>query len=167
MMFSRLMTFLAGCFRKEEPCKKDEKVPDARLFIPQLDIAVRVFKRPVATAGNGQEIVDAIDSAVYFNMGALEIIADHCDQSNFGNLVHSEIGKTKAFLVWKDHDCEYECVGVEVGHITIAGVGNRLYDGNWNPIYTHQDGLCIYTCLEKSAPDVMDVQLTFWKSITR
>lgn len=132
------------------------------MLIPSLAIAVNVNKRK---SGNGQDIVDDRNSAVYFTQGKLEFVVDHCYQANFGNLKYAVAGKTVAFLELDGVKRKFVCSGVEVGHIKVGAPGNRLYDGSWKDVYLSHDGLCIYTCLGGAVQNVIDVKITYWKCV--
>ena len=134
-----------------------------KLKIPTLSINVPIYDR---VSGSGQEIIDRADSAVRFKQGPLTIICDHCTHANFMRLNAAVPEHTRAFIVKGIFNRErYVCTGSEVGHILISDSGNRLYDSQWRHVYQTHEGLCIYTCMRKSAEDVMDVRLTFWKKI--
>ena len=61
---------------------------------------------------------------------------------------------------------QYRCVKSQIGHLRISNTGNRLFDENWVPAYDQNpNGLTMYTCMNKSAADVMDVRLTYWQPI--
>ena len=133
------------------------------LKIPTLAIKVPVYDR---VSGSGQDIIDRTDSAVRFKQGPLTIICDHCDQANFTRLNAAVPEHTRAFIINGFFKRErYICTGSEIGHIIISEAGNRLYDSQWRHVYQTHKGLCIYTCMRKSADDVMDVRLTFWERL--
>ena len=134
------------------------------LAIPKLLIAVPVEERMF---GNGQDILDKENLAVSFHWNKLMVIADHNHQSNFKNLNKAKEG-TKAYLIDKKKIEMYVCDSTQVGHITLSPHGNRLYDSEYMPVHLVFDsGLCIYTCIEKSADDIMDVRLTHWRKDER
>ena len=131
-----------------------------RLEIPELSISVPVYK---AENGNQQKLCDDINSAVCLNWGSSIAIVDHCDQANFSNLNYVKVGQTVATVDQETSQKQYRCIRSQVGHLKIQPSGNRLYDSSWTPVYNlNPGGLTIYTCLHKSAADVMDVRLTYW-----
>jgi hypothetical protein len=88
------------------------------------------------------------------------LIMDHSGQDGFERLSKAVPYKTIAYLN-KD---AYICINKQVGHIYL-GPPNRLVDENWQSI--KYDSLILYTCLQKSAENIMDVQLTYWKKLNR
>ncbi len=134
-----------------------------RLEIPELQISVPVYK---TENGNAQAICDKKDSAVYLNWGNQFAIVDHCDQANFSNLNRVRVGLTMATVDLQTSKKQYRCVKSQIGHLRISNTGNRLFDKNWVPAYDQNpNGLTMYTCMHKSAADVMDVRLTYWQPI--
>ena len=133
-----------------------------RLEIPELEIGVPLYD---SRGQDKQAIVDAENSAIYMNWGTQQCIADHTYQSNFVNLNKAIVGKTIAFIDDGTNRRAYCCVSSQIGHIRIGmNGGNTLLDANWELVYPQNyGGICIYTCLRKSADDVMDVRLTFWQ----
>lgn len=137
-----------------------------RLFIPSLFIFVKLT--PVASSNLAQEAVDKYNSAAIWNWNNLTLIADHNNQANFKNINKAIPGKTKLYLLDKVNR-KFICDKTEVGHISnlrVDNTGGKLCDANWNSIFRQNlDGLMIYTCIRKSAIDVMDVRLTHWKEV--
>lgn len=135
-----------------------------RIEIPELGISVPLYD---SVNGNSQELCDNADSAVCMKWSSQIAIADHCNQGNFSNLNKARVGRTIATIDQQDKKEHYRCVRSQIGHIRISESGNRIFDSNWAPAYKQNaGGLCIYTCIEKSAPDVMDVRLTYWQPLT-
>lgn len=135
-----------------------------RLEIQELNISVPLYD---ARGLASQRVVDNRNSAAFMRWQKQIAIADHCDQANFSNLNKVRAGSTTAVIDLRNTQERFICVSSQVGHIRLAESGNRIFDRNWNPANTQNEGgLCIYTCIEKSAPDVMDVRLTFWRPIT-
>lgn len=134
-----------------------------RLEIPSLYISV-----PLYNAMNGaerQRVVDSQNSAAYFDFGSQGVIADHASQANFQNLNMARAGMI-ATIDERYRQTSYQLVQSQVGHIRISPLGNRLFDQNWNQVAgQNEGGLCIYTCIGKSAEDVMDVRLTYWQPV--
>ena len=148
---------------EQEPVKEKVYGTRGRLEIPELNISVPLNG---TESGGAQKVIDREDSAVYLIWPNNITIADHCHQANFSNLNKSVPGRTKAYIVTPDSKKGYVCYKTQVGHIKIGGTSNVLYDHNWEAVYKkNQGGLTMYTCIEKSAPDVMDVRLTYWKPI--
>lgn len=135
-----------------------------RLEIPSLNISVPLYDTSV---GSAQRIVDNQDSAVILRWVSQYAIADHSSQSNFQNLNYAKPGITTMSIETKTAKDEYKCVKTQVGHIKIGSVGgNTIYDENWQPPNNqNQGGICIYTCIHKSAPDVMDIRMTYWQPV--
>lgn len=130
------------------------------LFIPALGIIVPAEERKNGT--NGQDIIDKPDRAVMWSWGRLTVIADHCNQG-FDRINRAVAGKTRAYVGARRFICDIS----EIGHIRTTDKGNRLFRADWTPVHeAWKDGLCIYTCIQRSAPDVMDVRLTHWREIT-
>lgn len=138
-----------------------------KIMIPELAINVPVYWKKEGT--NGQDIVDAPNSAVIFKWTKscdLKVIADHSSQSNFRNLNRAKVNETEAYLDLDKRRIKHRCIVSEVGHIKTVNGRNFLFGEDWLSIYPkHHDGICIYTCIKRSAPDVMDVRLTFWKEV--
>jgi len=134
-----------------------------RLEIPNLYISVPLYN--ALNAADRQRVVDEPSSAVFFRLGVQDVIADHACQANFQNLNMAKPGMI-ATIDEKERQTSYRMVQSQVGHIRIAALGNKLYDQNWTPVAMQNDGgLCIYTCMGKSADDVMDVRLTYWQPV--
>lgn len=132
-----------------------------RLEIPNLFISVPLYD--ALDAADRQRVVDNPDSAVHFRLGVQDVIADHTGQANFQNLNLAKPGMT-ATIDRKTSKTVYRMVQSQVGHIRISPLGNRLFDQDWVQVSTQNaGGLCIYTCMGKSAEDVMDVRLTYWQ----
>ena len=134
-----------------------------RIEIPELNIGVPLYG---TESGGAQEVIDRQDSAVYLRWPGQIAIADHSSQANFSNLNLAKPGHTKAYIVTRDSRTPYICYQTQVGHIRIESGRNTLYDNNWEPVFAkNHDGLTMYTCIKKSAPNVMDVRLVYWKQI--
>ena len=134
-----------------------------RLEIPDLKISVPVYK---AQGGNSQKLCDDINSAVCLNWGNQIAIADHCDQGHFSNLNNVKVGITIATIDLQTSQKQYRCIKSQIGHIRISKEGNRIFDANWLPVYSQNPGgMTIYTCINKSQVDIMDVRLTYWQPI--
>ena len=146
-----------------EPVKEIVYGTRGRIEIPELNISVPLNG---TESGGAQEVIDREDSAVYLIWPNNITIADHCHQANFSNLNKAIPGRTKAYIVTPDSKKGYFCYKTQVGHIKIGATSNTLYDQNWEAVYEKNGGgLTMYTCIERSAPDVMDVRLTYWKPI--
>ena len=134
-----------------------------RLEIPELSIGVALYDTRVGTA---QQIVDNPESAVLLRWEAQKAIADHSSQSNFANLNRARPYGTVMYLDSKGGARErYLCVSSQVGHIKTDEHGtNSIYDGKWeSPRVKNKGGICIYTCIQRSAPNIMDIRLTYWR----
>lgn len=136
-----------------------------RLEIAELGISIPLYD---ATDSSGtQRIVDRQDSAAYIHWIKQDAIADHANQSNMANLNMAKAGRTIAVIDLGGEQLAYRCVSSQVGHIRLSPDGkNRIFDANWNRAnLQNEGGLCIYTCMHKSAEDIMDVRLTYWRPI--
>ena len=132
-----------------------------RLEIPGLFISVPLYD--ALDAADRQRVVDNPDSAVHFRLGVQDVIADHAGQANFQNLNLARSGMV-ATIDEREKKTSYQFTQSQVGHIRISALGNRLFDQNWQQVAAQNaGGLCIYTCMGKSADDVMDVRLTYWQ----
>ncbi len=132
-----------------------------RLIIPDLNISVPLNGIEL---GSAQHVIDLEDSAVYLKWPNQIVIADHCTQANFSNLKKAVPGRTKALIVTPDSKEEFACCRKQIGHIRIGQSSNALYDRDWIPVYKTNSGrLTMYTCISRSAPDVVDVWLTYWR----
>ena len=132
-----------------------------RLEIKELGIDVPVIR---ASGKNTQEIIDRPNAAVYMHWYTQDAIADHASQSNFKNLNNANAGKTMAVLYDDAKPRKLICTKSQIGHIRISPKGNRIFDQNWESLYhKNKGGICIYTCIAKSAKDVMDVRVTYWQ----
>lgn len=138
-----------------------------KLFIPSLFIFVKLT--PVPSSNLAQSVVDKWNSAAIWKWNNLTLIADHSTQANFENLRKAVPGKTKLYILDKKNR-KFVCDKTEVGHIVgfcPDGTGGVLRDEKGRSVfYSNLDGLMIYTCIRKSAIDVMDVRLTHWKEVT-
>ena len=132
-----------------------------RLEIPDLDISVPLYD----TYGkDSQKIVDTYNSAAYLHWGEQVAIADHASQANFIRLNQVREGITDAYIVNQGAREKYVCYQSQVGHIQTVNGKNQIYDAKWRSVFTQNtSGLTIYTCMQRSAPDVMDIRLTYWK----
>ena len=135
-----------------------------RLEIPELNISVPVYD---TKTGSAKSIIDAKNSAVYLRWFTQHAIADHSDHANFSNLNRVRVGHTVLYIDNGMTQKKYVCVKSQVGHIKIDGpMGNEIYDANWELAYSqNQGGLCLYTCMTRSAPNIMDVRLTYWQPV--
>ena len=134
-----------------------------RLEIPDLNISVPLYG---VESGSAQQVVDLEDSAAYLKWPEQITIVDHCQQGNFANLNKAIPGQTKAFIVEPDLKKTYVCYQTQIGHIKIGTTSNVLFDKDWIPVYkSNAGGLTMYTCIEKSSQNVMDVRVTYWKPI--
>ena len=134
-----------------------------RLEIPDLDISVPLYD---TSTGGAQQIVDKKDSAVLLRWNVQNAIADHSDQCNFSNLSNAVVGGTTMSIETQNSSKRYRCVRSQVGHIKTTNGSNQIFDENWNSPYTQNaGGICIYTCLNRSAPDIMDIRLTYWQPV--
>ena len=167
MILDKILKVIQSVNTKEKVHKSGAGSPrkegtHGRLEIPELSISVPLYD---ANGCDSQKIVDAQDSAVLMRWGNQFAIADHNDQANFKNLSDAEPGKTTAMIRQGKNLQRYRCIKTQVGHITISENGNRIFDQDWKPVYQQAfGGLCIYTCLNKSAPNVMDIRLTYWQA---
>ena len=142
---------------RESPTKYGSQ---GRLEIPELAIGVPLYD---TTTGSAQKIVDDENSAAYLFWGDQIAIADHSSQANFNNLNNAVPSRTTAYIVRPGRTERYVCAQTQIGHIKIGSSGNQIYDCKWRPVYQQNRGrLTIYTCIQKSAQDVMDVRLTYW-----
>ena len=140
--------------------RKKEYGDAGLLDIPSLKIRVPLYYSGEKSA---QEITDDSNSAACLLWGGLTVIADHSHQGTFSMLNLAKEGKTVAVIDDGRTQKEYLCSSSQVGHLTLSEYGNELYDAEWAEVFGQNDGgLCIYTCIAKSARDVMDVRLTFW-----
>lgn len=132
---------------------------EGRFEIQRLGIAV-----PLYAANNiddAQRIVDKQNSAVLLRWATQMVSADHSSQK-FSRLKHVRVGDM-AFIEKKDGKKRpFQCVKTQVGHIRTENGVNKLYDANWQKVSLRKGILTVYSCLGKSAPNVMDVTLTYW-----
>ena len=143
------------------PVNRKKTYGDAGLLeIPSLRISVPLYYPGVRSA---QEITDDKNSAACFPWGGQTVIADHSHQGNFSMLNLAKAGQTVATVDSENGRQAYLCSRSQVGHLKTTEYGNELYDEEWAKVAgQNPGGLCIYTCIAKSARDVMDVRLTFW-----
>lgn len=129
-----------------------------RLTIPTLFISLPCEERK---QGNGQNIMDRPNCAVCWKWGNLTVIADH-SQQGFNRINRAIVGRTRAYYARKGYICDVS----EIGHIYITNEGNRLYRADGCPVNkAWAGGLCLYTCISKSAPNKVDVRLTHWRAL--
>ena len=176
------LNFIKRLFRKKEPkiypIADTRTIPEdsepeqkseshygthGRLEIPDLAISVPLNG---IECGPAQKVIDLEDSAIYLNWPNQTVIADHCHQGNFSNLNQAIPGQTKAFILEPDSKKSFVCYQTQIGHIKIGEKSNILFDHDWIPVYkSNVGGLTMYTCIEKSSANVMDVRVTYWKEI--
>lgn len=159
---SRITDFFCSFKRKKKSEVKPELFGSKGLLeIQDLGIKVPLYDTSV---GPAQTIVDAENSAVYLRWGNGQIaIADHANQQNFSNLEKAIPGRTIAHIRTYDSDKEFICYQVQVGHIKTSASGNSIFDADGNPVFwQNPGGITIYTCIRRSASDVMDIRLTYW-----
>ena len=170
-----VFSFIRGLFRSGRMIEKPtvfEPQPIQRPLVygthGRLDIRNLFISVPLYDAKTGaekQQVVDDPNSAVFFKLGVQSVIADHASQANFQNLNLAKPGMT-ARIYDREKETVYRFKESQVGHIRISPLGNRLFDKNWQQVATQNEGgLCIYTCIGKSADDVMDVRLTYWQPV--
>lgn len=170
-LLSRIIGYL-GLQQKAEPVERKVLIPQpavkvygthGRLEIPSLFISVPLYD---SKGADNQRVVDNPNSAAYMHWQKQDAIADHASQASFSNLNMVKPGKTVATIDLRTRQEKYLCVNSQVGHIRISPNGNRIFDANWNSAnFQNEGGLCIYTCMGKSAEDVMDIRLTYWRPI--
>lgn len=134
-----------------------------RVEIPELNIGVALYD---TRTGAAQQIVDNPESAVFLHWEEQKAIADHNNQSNFANLNRVRPYGTAMYLISVNGMREkYICVSSQIGHIKINEHGaNTIYDSKWeSPRHKNRGGVCVYTCIQRSAPDIMDIRLTYWR----
>lgn len=163
-----ILDFIKAVFRKpKDPNTFQERSlvygNAGRLEIKDLNISVPVYDTKI---GSAQSVIDANDSAVYLNWGNQFAIADHANQGNFSNLNHVVVGKTEAILDRRVAKERFVCVGSQIGHIKTENGVNTIFDSKWQFAYIQNPGgLTIYTCIERSSENVMDVRLTYWQPL--
>lgn len=129
------------------------------LIIPDLAIAVALYE-----GKDLQEIVDAPRSAVWFQLGVQDCVADHCHQEGFSRLKDAVPGRTIAWLVTEEDITELVCVRSKTGRIVSEGGRHFLRDENGEPVYKqNKGGLCVYTCTGKTDAEITYVHLTYWQ----
>ncbi len=127
-----------------------------RLIIPEADINVAVFIHgPGYNAAEvRQNVCDAQDSAILYNDGVGNVIADHNNQG-FINLPQVELGD-KAYIVAGDVivtlECDLVCDGINTGD------GITDTEGNW---VTAEEDYVFYTCGE----DWVNVKIAGFKEV--
>jgi hypothetical protein len=115
-----------------------------------------------ADNANSQYIVDRKDSAACMKAKNYMLIADHSGQDGFERLGNVVPHTTVAYINMQTYKERYVCIRKQIGHI-IIGEKNKLVDANYNPISEYD--LVMYTCIKRSAKNVMDVWLTYWKRL--
>lgn len=130
-----------------------------RIEIPSLRISIPLYN----TNGNAQEIVDKKNSAAYIQWKNQAAIVDHSGQDGFERLAKAIPNSTIAYIDQNGKREKYLCVKKQIGHIKL-GNKNQLVDANWKSADSN-NGLVMYTCIKKSASDIMDVWLIYWKKI--
>ena len=131
-----------------------------RIEIPALKIRFPVYE---AANGNAQKIVDDKNSAAYINWHTQIAIVDHSGQDGFERLAKAQPGVTTGHIDFQNRTERILCVKKQIGHI-LLGEKNKLVDANWQPADSH-GGVVMYTCIKKSASNIMDVWLTYWKRV--
>lgn len=131
-----------------------------RIEIPALRISLPLYE---AKNGNAQKIVDDKNSAAYINWRTQVAIVDHSGQDGFERLAKAQPGITIGYIDFQNRQEKILCVKKQVGHI-LLGEKNKLVDANWKQANSN-GGIVMYTCIKKSAENVMDVWLTYWKKM--
>lgn len=116
----------------------------------------------IAEKGNRQEVIDRPNRAALWTWGKLTVIADH-NYQGFYKINRAVVGKTRAYLGLRGYICDVS----EIGYILTTDEGNRLFRADGRPVNkAWAGGLCLYTCITKTAPDTTRVRLTHWREIT-
>ena len=123
----------------------------SRVIIPSLFISIPLYD----ANGDAQQIVDAPRSAAFLRWHGQDAIADHSGQNGFQRISKAIPYKTTAYVKGE----KFLCTKKQIGHIRQS----KIFDSEWN--HVKSDGLVMYTCIGKSAEDVMDVWLVYWKRI--
>ena len=102
-----------------------------RLYIPEAGINVAVYDCTGQTLEEKQKIVDDEDSAAYFKVGDVNLLADH-NYQGFYKIQYAVPEKTAAFIQHGTTIDMYVCI--ENG----VGINNkkRLIDANQNIIFS-------------------------------
>ena len=154
--------FFKKIFQKVMPTPKSKTYgTHGRIEIPSLFISLPLYD----THGNAQEIVDMKKAAAYIQWVKQAAIVDHSGQDGFERIAKAIPGQTLAYIEYKDGKIKerYICTKKQVGHIKTINGKNKIFDSNGKtPV---SGGIVMYTCIGRSAPDVMDVWLTYWKKI--
>lgn len=124
------------CSMVGEEIRKRENM-QGRFYIPDVDIDVACFN------GQSQEYTDAIDSASYFSLGSMNVIADHNNQG-FNRISDCVLG-TSAYFVTENECLEFVCTASFDGHNTDSGLTNSDYVSIH---YDNEGGITCYTCKE-------------------
>lgn len=122
-----------------------------RVIIPSLFISIPVYE----SHGNAQLIVNAENSAAFIRWNGQNAVVDHSGQNGFQRISKAKPYKTTAYVRGE----KFLCTKKQIGHIRQS----KIFDSEWKPVKS--DGLVMYTCIGKSADDVMDVWLVYWKRI--
>ena len=132
-----------------------------RIEIPSLYVSLPLYD----THGNAQEVVDMKNAAAFIQWVKQAAIVDHSGQDGFERIAKAIPGSTLAYIEYNDGKVKerYVCTKKQIGHIRTENGKNKIYDADWKtPV---SNGLVMYTCIKKSAANVMDVWLTYWKKI--
>ena len=132
-----------------------------RIEIPSLSISLPLYE----ASTNAQKIVDDKNSAAFIKWLDQDVIVDHSGQDGFERLEKAIPKSTIAYVVYNNGKSteRYICTKKQIGHIKTVGGKNKLLDSQWQ--HPKSGCLLMYTCIKKSAPDVMDVWLIYWKRI--
>ena len=120
---------------KVQPAVTEKPPYVGRFSVPSVGVDVACYYSAA------QAVVDAADSAAYFDCSGHKVIADHVNQS-FDGLKNCAVGDT-AQVVGENGPEQYQCVAVSDGHNT----GYDLTDENYVSIGELYPGtLVCYTC---------------------
>ena len=113
-----------------------EEDASGRWSVPEVGIDVAVF------CSNEQSVVDAIDSAAFFQYGTNYLLGDHWNQG-FEAIKNCQPGMTASFDTLEGNN-KYLCVDVITGHNT----GKSVTDDSGVDLrdYPLQNAIICYTC---------------------
>lgn len=150
----------------QTPGEWDDHIPDGvsdgdrhgTFTVEELGISVPTYWTSVDGDGeNAQAIVDAEDSAAYFEYGLQHVVADHNSQG-FSALYDAAEGMIARIETEDGNSQEYSCIYVGEG----TKDGNLYMQDGKDAAFLNMGGLCTYTCFPDS--DSL-VKIVFWTPV--
>ena len=142
--------------KEKTKTEKKEYGDYGRIEIPDLQISIPLYRGK----DDPQGVVDRKNAAAFLEWKDQNVIVDHTGQDGFEKLEKAVPSQTLAYIDFGFKKERYMCTRKQIGHL-LLGDTNKIRDANY--VFPKSPGLIIYTCKGLSAPNVMDIWLTYWK----